>query len=117
VFVNVCGCVSGGALCICGWCVLASAFEQRVRAYVHEPVFVRVAILFPVSLVTDRSVSDALSVTRDSGNSKQRLPLWAEWAYSCIVWTRVRPSDKPHQRHGAVRHGDGRHGQSAYLHT
>ena len=109
----------GGALCICGWSVLASAFEQRWRAYVHEPVLSG-SILFPVALVTDRPVSDALSVTRDSCNSKQRLPLGAAAyrAYSCIVWdTRVRPSDKPHQRHGAVRHEDGLHGQSVYTHT
>jgi hypothetical protein len=46
-----------GALCICSWSVLASAFEQRWRAYVHEPVSSG-SILFPVALVTDLSVSD-----------------------------------------------------------
>jgi hypothetical protein len=36
----------GGALCICDWSVLASAFVQCWRVYVHEPVFVMLDLVF-----------------------------------------------------------------------
>ncbi len=35
----------GGALCICGWSVLASVFVQCWRVCVHEPVFVCVDLV------------------------------------------------------------------------
>jgi hypothetical protein len=57
----------GGALCICGWSGLVSAFVQCCRGYVHEPVFVMVDLVSSCD-------TPSPSVTRDSCHPTQGLP-------------------------------------------